>query len=106
MQISKVIKEHGYKLADVAAQMGVSRGSFANTIGGENPEVKTLRRIAEIIGCSITEFFADEAPGQSATTTQAARMTALIDYDGEMYRADDLDSLQGILDTLRKKSKA
>ena len=60
MIISKVIKQHGYTIEKVADAMGVKRGSLANTIGG-NPTVETLQRIAEVIGCKRSEFFADEA---------------------------------------------
>ena len=59
MIISKVIREHGFNIEQVAEQLGLKRGSLANMIGG-NPTVETLQRIADVIGAKRSEFFADE----------------------------------------------
>ena len=59
MIISKVIKERGYTIGQVAESIGITRGSLANMIGG-NPTVDTLQKIANVIGCSRADFFADE----------------------------------------------
>jgi len=59
MIISKVIREHGFTIEQVAEKIGLKRGSLANMIGG-NPTVDTLQKIADAIGCSRSEFFADE----------------------------------------------
>jgi transcriptional regulator with XRE-family HTH domain len=60
MIISKVIREHGYTIEQVAEKMGLKRGSLANIIGG-NPTVDTLQKIADAIGCRRGDFFADES---------------------------------------------
>lgn len=60
MIITKVIRQHGYTIEQVAEQMGIRRGTLANMIGG-NVTVGTLQRIADVIGCNRMEFFADEA---------------------------------------------
>ena len=60
MIISKVIKDRGYTIQQVADAIGITRGSLANMIGG-NPTVDTLAKIANVIGCSRADFFADEA---------------------------------------------
>jgi transcriptional regulator with XRE-family HTH domain len=59
MIISKVIREHGFNIEQVAEQLGLKRGSLANMIGG-NPTVETLQRIADVIGARRSEFFSDE----------------------------------------------
>ena len=59
MIISKVIRQHGFTIEQVAQKLGLQRGSLANMIGG-NPTVETLQKIANAIGASRTEFFADE----------------------------------------------
>ena len=59
MQISKVIRDHGYTIEQVAERIGLKRGSLANMIGG-NPTVETLQKIADAIGCNRSEFFQDE----------------------------------------------
>ncbi len=59
--ISKLIKEKGYTIDEVAKKMGVSRISVAKTIAiGANPTVATLERIADAIGCKVSDFFADD----------------------------------------------
>lgn len=65
MEISKVIRSHGFDLATVAKGMGIQRGSLANQISKKNPQVSYLRKIAEIIGADMTEFFADEVSSPS-----------------------------------------
>ncbi|MBP5770959.1 MAG: helix-turn-helix transcriptional regulator [Bacteroidaceae bacterium] len=62
MIISKVIRQHGYTIEQVAIKLGLKRGSLANMIGG-NPTVETLQKIADAIGASRSEFFADEGGG-------------------------------------------
>ena len=59
MIISKIIREHGFTIEQVAEKMGLKRGSLANIIGG-NPTVDTLQKIADAIGCKRSDFFADE----------------------------------------------
>ena len=51
--------------------MGVKRGSLANMIGG-NPTVETLQRIADVIGCKRSEFFADELPDEQQSSDPSA----------------------------------
>ena len=60
MQITKVIKEHGLTISEVAERMGVNKSTLSTTISHGNMLVDTLRRIAQAVGCSISEFFADE----------------------------------------------
>jgi len=61
MQISKVIKAHGHTIQDVADKLGITRGTLAQMIASTaNPTIGTLRKIADAIGCSVVEFFADE----------------------------------------------
>lgn len=66
MDIKNLIKLKGYTLERVAETMNppVSVGSISKTISG-NPTVGTLRKIADIIGCDIADFFADEKREES-----------------------------------------
>ena len=65
MIISKVIRQYGFTIEQVAERIGIARGSLANMIGG-NPTVETLQKIADAIGCKRSEFFADEAGEKSS----------------------------------------
>ena len=65
MEIKKVIRKHGWTIEKVAANMvskrgnSLSDGSLSMMIRG-NITTDTLRRIANIIGANMTEFFEDE----------------------------------------------
>lgn len=59
MDIKGVIKAHGYTLIDVADKMGITKGGISQIVNG-SPNVKTLRTIADIIGCKVGDFFKDE----------------------------------------------
>lgn len=61
MDIKGVIKARGFTLVEVAGKMGITKGGISQIVNG-TPTVKTLRTIANIIGCNITDFFADETP--------------------------------------------
>ncbi len=65
MDIKKVIKEHGYTVERVANEMKprpISKGTLSQSIN-KNPTVETLQRIADVIGCKVGDFFADECTG-------------------------------------------
>ena len=59
MDIKGVIKAHGYTLIDVANKMEITKGGISQIVNG-SPNVKTLRTIADIVGCKIGDFFTDE----------------------------------------------
>ena len=59
MDIKGVIKAHGFTLIDVANKMEITKGGISQIVNG-SPNVKTLRTIAEIIGCKVGDFFTDE----------------------------------------------
>lgn len=61
MDIKGTIKKHGYSQVDVANALGITRGAFNKTVHNENTSINMLRKIAGVIGCSVSEFFEDEA---------------------------------------------
>ena len=69
MQILEVIKQHGYKQTDVANAMGVTRGFLSYSLNHSTPSIPTLRKIADVIGANMCEFFADELPPMPQPTT-------------------------------------
>lgn len=54
-----MIKAHGFTLVEVADKMGITKGGISQIVNG-SPNVKTLRNIADIVGCKVGDFFADE----------------------------------------------
>lgn len=67
MNIRNVIKRHGWKTQDVAAELGITVSSLQQRLGG-NPTVKTLHEIAFVIGADVAEFFDDEREKQPQLT--------------------------------------
>ena len=64
MRIREVIKEKGMTTQEVADQMQISLSALNQSISG-NPSIKVLRRIAEVVGCQLGEFFSDEMEDKS-----------------------------------------
>ena len=66
MQVTQVIKKYGYTLEEVALKIGYAHASslrvcLSNKNGKPaNPNLSTLRAIADAVGCSVGEFFDDE----------------------------------------------
>ncbi len=56
LRIKEVIKEKGMTVNSLAEKMGINRVGLSNHING-NPSVEVLERIADAIGCPITELF-------------------------------------------------
>lgn len=83
MNIKDVIKKRGFTLEQVAAQMpnsrtngtGISKQTMTQVVNG-NPQISTLRSIANIIGCSVGEFFIDEIKQQDTASFVCPRCGA------------------------------
>ena len=54
--IKNTIKKYGLTSVEVANRMGISKTAISFMING-NPTVESLERIADAIGCDVTEFF-------------------------------------------------
>lgn len=63
--IKEAIKRHGTSVNEVAHKMGISRVTLSTHING-NPSTEILLRIADAIGCPVTELF--EQPKKDALT--------------------------------------
>ena len=59
MEVRSIIKEKGWTIEKVASEMGINRVTLSQNLSG-NPTVKTLQRIADVIGCKVGDFFRDE----------------------------------------------
>lgn len=66
MNIKVKIKERGWTIERVAKEMGITRITLSQNIS-RNPTVKTLQRIADIIGCKVGDFFMDEIDTNKTT---------------------------------------
>lgn len=73
IDIKKACKSHGISLVSLAERLGVSRQTvhYYCEQGDRNP-VSQLQRIADAIGCSVSDFFEEEtrsAPQPTNTIT-------------------------------------
>ena len=56
LNIKKTIKENGLEVREVAKRMGITPTGLSQHING-NPSVEVLNRIADAIGCDVSELF-------------------------------------------------
>ena len=56
MDIKKIIRERGFTVKEVANKLGISSPSLSDAING-NPTVEKLQKIANVLGCSVADFF-------------------------------------------------
>ena len=64
MHIKEVLKQRGLKQNDLAVRLGINRVSLSRLLSDKNDmRMSTIKKIAEAIGCDVTEFF---APAENA----------------------------------------
>lgn len=83
MDIKGKIKEKGFTMIAVAREMGITRETLYANISG-NTTYKTMRKVADVIGCDISEFFEDEEG-------KKGDFAAFVRYKGIHYTADTLE---------------
>ncbi|MDL2262468.1 helix-turn-helix domain-containing protein [Bacteroidales bacterium OttesenSCG-928-I21] len=54
--IKKEIKKRGLSVQEIAERMGISKIGLSQHIN-RNPTIDTLKRIADAIGCDVSDFF-------------------------------------------------
>lgn len=102
MDIKARIKEQGFTISEVAAQMttkdsdgnvkvGISQSAMSQLISG-NPTLNRLQEIAAIIGVPVSHLLADKATGND--------FTAFVRNGGELRAFDTLEALKEFVDTL------
>ena len=67
MDIQSIIKEKGFTQNEVAEKLGITKSSLSQTVHNDNTSVKMMKRIADVIGCKVGDFFRDEIAESSAT---------------------------------------
>ena len=107
MNIKKVLsdKDVSYqKLADIinskrpTGSRMATTASISQMVNGE-PSVKSMREIADAIGCKVGDFFTDEV-------TPRGTMSALVKHGDDFYSADTTDGLRRIADEIDKKTNS
>lgn len=94
MNIQKKIRERGFTLAQVAAQLtnqrggkGISQGALSTALNG-NPSIDKLQEIADIIGMPLSELVSDNAHGS---------INAIIRHGDRYYEARNIEELKEVV---------
>lgn len=61
LRIKEIIKEKGTSVQEVAKKMGIQPPSLSRAING-NTTVEMLEKIADAIGCEVSDFFERKEP--------------------------------------------
>lgn len=82
INIETMIRESGISKADLADKLGVSRTALYSILNG-NPTIKSLEKIAEIIGCDMADFFPKKTkePASHTCPKCGARLSLSITED-------------------------
>ncbi|RHO68231.1 XRE family transcriptional regulator [Parabacteroides sp. AF48-14] len=67
LKIKEAIKNHGTSINEVAEKMGISRFTLSSHVNG-NPSTEILLRIADAIGCPVTDLFEQPKKGSLSIT--------------------------------------
>lgn len=60
MNIKSKIISQGFTISKVAKEMDITQPSLSSILKNGNPELNTLRRIADIIGLSVVDLISDD----------------------------------------------
>lgn len=94
-RIEELIKEKGYTLTTLAAEMGTTKQNLYGKL--KSPSYPTLVEIATALKVPMWQLFAspEEAKGEE--------LTALIQHKSDYYKATSVDELKKIISQIEEK---
>ena len=66
--IKDVLKKYGITQIALAERLGINRVSLNATLNNPNIKLSTLDKIADAIGCDVTEFFTPDTADHNTIT--------------------------------------
>lgn len=93
LRIKECLKEHNMKQIELADKMGIKPISLSQMLARKKFGIDRLEQMADIIGCSVTDLFAEEK--QHCKQNDFA---AYIRYKGIHYTADTIEEFAKIAD--------
>lgn len=89
-RVKGLCRQRGIQLKDLALKMNIAPESLSRAING-NPQLSTLKSIAENLDISISELFAYE---------KHVSLNGIVVYQGKTYMAQSLSELKMIVDEI------
>ena len=70
LHIKETLKQRGLTQNELAERLGINRVSLSRILSNKNDmRVSTITKIAEAIGCDVSEFFSPEEKADNTTIT-------------------------------------
>ena len=70
LQIKETLKQRGLKQNELADRLGINRVSLCRLLSDKNDmRISTIKKIADAIGCDVTEFFTPAEEEEHITIT-------------------------------------
>ena len=70
LKIKEALKKRGLKQNDLADMLGINRVSLSRLLSDKNDmRMSTIKKIADAIGCDVTEFFTPEETEENNVIT-------------------------------------
>ena len=70
VQIKEALKKRGLKQNDLAERLGINRVSLSRLLSDKNDmRISTIKKIADAIGCDVSEFFTPAETEEHNTIT-------------------------------------
>ena len=103
MNAKSIIKSKGYTLEQVAAEMvgkdgkSITKGALSKCLADNgNPTIGTLKRIADVIGCKVGDFFTDEVTNTIVTSSPVGGIV----WGERFIPCSTIDELKAAIDRL------
>ena len=70
LQIKEALKQRGLTQNELAERLGINRVSLSRLLSDKNDmRMSTIKKIADAIGCDVTEFFTPDEKAEHNTIT-------------------------------------
>jgi transcriptional regulator with XRE-family HTH domain len=94
LRIKELAKKNNLTISSLALRSGVTQATLSNTINGKSkPSFEVLEKIAAELGVELWELFTE--------STKKEELTALISFEGKLFRANSFKELDDVITKLK-----
>lgn len=90
--VKALCKERGIGQKELAAKLGITPTSLSQSLKGSYPQLQTLEKIAKALNVEVVDLF----------EPNNGELTALVDYNGELHRFDNIAALEKFIGSIKK----